>query len=256
MTYVLDNAHDAARHRMRLLAHLYDPATMPNFSGLPLVGADVWEIGAGSGSIAHTLAIAGARVTITDIDLRHLHPAAATEAHRVLEHDVTRDPPPGAFDLIHARLVLSHLPTWADVLPSLIGALRPGGWLCVEELDPMLDYVPAPQTPGDELVNRVGRAFTRALGSRGGDPTLGRRLPGVLAGCGLHRISVIGLILTGFGRSHIAELMAANVDQTEALLRAAGATPADLAAYPAALNDPEQRITMPVFWAARGQVNP
>src|SRR5690242_21172333 len=35
----------------------------------------------------------------------------------------------------HARLLLEHLPSRDDVLESLAGALRPGGWLLVEDFD-------------------------------------------------------------------------------------------------------------------------
>jgi SAM-dependent methyltransferase len=252
MTYVLDNAHTAAATRLAALEELYDPLTRANLYGAEIGGpCDVWEVGCGRGSIAQWLAYSRARVTATDIDLRHLTPQAR-DVCRVIEHDVVADDPPGTFDLIHARLVVSHLPAWPQVLPRLVEALRPSGWLVVEELDPMLDYLP--DAPADHLINRVGHAFTAALAHRGGAPTLGRHLPGLFASCGLGEIAATATILGGWGGGTIANLMIANTTQTAPILAAAGINDDELAAYQHALGDPAQWITMPTFWAARGQV--
>jgi trans-aconitate methyltransferase len=37
--------------------------------------------------------------------------------------------PKSAFDVIHSRFVLGHIPERVQVLDSLVEALRPGGWL-------------------------------------------------------------------------------------------------------------------------------
>lgn len=253
-SYVLDNAHDAAATRLAILERLYDPPTRANLDAALAASRNVWEVGAGAGSVAAWLADQGAKVTATDIDLRHLSDAARSSAHRVLEHDVAAEEPPGEFDLIHARLVLSHLPNPWAVLRRLIGALRPGGWLCVEELDPMLDYAPARIGPADDLVNRVGRAFTYALASRGGDPTLGRKLHPLLARMGTEQVRSGGIIVADSGGGLVADLMAANVTQTAPLLADYGVTGNDLDAYLAAIRDSRQVVTMPVFWTARGRV--
>jgi trans-aconitate methyltransferase len=51
-------------------------------------------------------------------------------------HDIGTDPlPEQAFDLIHAHLVLQHVPQWHDALAELVAALRPRGWLVIEEFD-------------------------------------------------------------------------------------------------------------------------
>src|SRR6202012_624857 len=55
-------------------------------------------------------------------------------------HDGAADPPPepGTFDLVHARLVLVHVPDRARALATMAAALRPGGWLLVEDADTYL----------------------------------------------------------------------------------------------------------------------
>jgi SAM-dependent methyltransferase len=251
MTYVLDNAHAAAATRLAILERLYDPISRANVIGAvgpDLSGRDVWEVGAGAGSVARWLASSGAVVLATDVDLRHLDATGCDH----LRHDVITEEPPGVFDLIHARLVLSHLPSPLPVISRLVDALTPGGWLCVEELDPMLPYQPA--ADAEHLLNRVGRAFTRALASRGGDPTLGRRLHPILRAAGLTDVHAGGSILTGYGRGAIAQLMAVNVTQTADLLAEQGISAGELDAYRAALADEAQWISMPVLWAVRGRV--
>jgi SAM-dependent methyltransferase len=251
MTYVLDNAHTAAATRLAVLESLYDPISRAGFIaavGPDLSGLEVWEVGAGGGSMARWAAASGAQVLATDVDLRHLDPEGCDYLH----HDVLTDDPPGQFDVIHARLVLSHLPTPLPVIARLIAALRPGGWLILGELDPMLPYQPAADE--SHLINEVGRAFTRVLASTGGDPTLGRRLHPILRAAGLANVHAGAVILTGTGRGAIAQLMHANVTQVADLLTEQGISAGTLGDYRAAMADPATWLTMPVFWTVRGRV--
>src|SRR6202011_938573 len=45
------------------------------------------------------------------------------------------DLPQASFDLIHARLVLMHIPERRRAIERMTSLLAPGGWLVVEELD-------------------------------------------------------------------------------------------------------------------------
>ncbi len=90
-----------------------------------------WEVGAGGPNTVRWLAERvgpTGHVLATDLDPRWA--AAAIGANvSVLAHDVTEAPPEGGFDLIHARLVLTHVPERERALRNLAGALRPVvGW--------------------------------------------------------------------------------------------------------------------------------
>lgn len=75
----------------------------------------------------------------------------------VLRHDVAADPPPpGAFDLVHARLVLVHVPGGAEALRRMIQALRPSGWLFLEYADPGLQPLLCPDESGRNSSSRTG----------------------------------------------------------------------------------------------------
>jgi SAM-dependent methyltransferase len=74
-------------------------------------------------------------VLATDLDTRFLE-SLADPTIEVRQHDIVRDSLPGpVFDLVHARLILVHLPERELGLANMAGALKPGGWLVCEEFD-------------------------------------------------------------------------------------------------------------------------
>jgi trans-aconitate methyltransferase len=117
------------------------------------------------------------QVPATDIGLTWLAEAAAPSIE-IRWHDVVRDDPPvGEFDLVHARLVLCHLPGRDEAMRRMVRALRPGGWLVVEDFDVSLQPRAVLDAMADfhHRANRVRDAFEALLGQRGvglGPPTL------------------------------------------------------------------------------------
>jgi SAM-dependent methyltransferase len=76
-------------------------------------------------------------------------------SYEVRRHDVAGEPPhPGTFDVVHARLVLVHVPDRARALATMVAALRPGGWLLVEDADTELQ----PLVCLNEAARRSGEA--------------------------------------------------------------------------------------------------
>ena len=133
---VRDGEEEIERNRLDMLAEARDPRSRRILDGTGLSpGWRCWEVGAGAGSMSAWL---GKRVgpdgTVwsTDVDLQFHRPVLPNVV--VEQHDVTRDPvPESAFDLVHARAVLQHLPERDEVLAKLWGALVPGGWLVAED---------------------------------------------------------------------------------------------------------------------------
>src|SRR3954469_16294852 len=112
--YILDSAWHAERDRLDSLTGLYDGRTLEVCLGLGVT--DGWrcaDIGAGTGSVAAALLEhvgAHGAVTAVDLDTRFLEPLAS-ERLEVVRQDVTVESLPSAtFDLVHARLLLEHLP--------------------------------------------------------------------------------------------------------------------------------------------------
>jgi SAM-dependent methyltransferase len=179
--YLLDNQQGEAGRRFQAFAELFDPSTFRHLAAVGL-GPDwrVWEVGAGGSSVPAWLAAqvgAKGRVLATDIDTRWLDGTPGVE---VLRHDVGTDPAPlGPFDLVHSRLLLVHVPNRDRALAQMVGALRPGGWLIVEEADPALQPLVCLENrgPGQERANRLKSGFRRLMAERGVDLAYGRTLP-------------------------------------------------------------------------------
>jgi ubiquinone/menaquinone biosynthesis C-methylase UbiE len=138
-TYILANASPETRARFDALSILYDHATIQHLESCGIgLGWNCLEVGGGGGTIAAWLAErvgADGHVLVTDLDPRFLDCSQLPNVE-VRRHNVVTDPlPEAAFDLIHARLVLIHLPEREKVLARLIAALKPGGWFVVEDFD-------------------------------------------------------------------------------------------------------------------------
>lgn len=130
-------------------------------------------------------------VVATDIDVSWLETSGPTP-FEVRVHDVGTDPPPpGPFDLVHARLVLVHVLRRLEALDAMIGALRPGGWLLVEDADPALQPLTCIDEYGPEqiLANKLRRGFRALLVERGADTGFGRTLPRLLRRSGMVAVS-------------------------------------------------------------------
>lgn len=184
--YLFDNRHREAGERFAALAELFDPWTFRHFDDLGVgEGWRCWEVGAGGVSVVRGLAERvgpRGRVLATDIDVSWSEPAAG-DTVEVRRHDVVRDPPPPeTFDLVHARLVLVHLEDRAAALQVMIGALRPGGWLVLEDADPTLQPLACPDErgPAEELANGLRARIRTLLAERGADLAYGRTLPRLL----------------------------------------------------------------------------
>jgi SAM-dependent methyltransferase len=179
--YLLANQRAEAGRRFDALSELFDASTFRHLTAVGLApGWRVWEVGAGGPSVAAWLAEQvgpGGRVLATDIDTRWIDGTPGVE---VVRHDVGAEPPPdGPFDLVHARLLLVHVPGRDAALARMAAALRPGGWLVVEEADPALQPLVCLENRGaaEERANRLKSGFRRLLAERGADLAFGRTLP-------------------------------------------------------------------------------
>lgn len=223
--YLLDNQQVEAGQRFDALSVLFNPSTFRHTQSLGLTpGWRVWEVGAGSPSVpAHFAEQVGPQghVLATDIDTSWLESADAT--YEVLRHDVGLEPPPpGFFDLVHARLVLVHVTRREHALHSMIAALKPGGWLLLEEADPGLQPLVCPDESGAEqqLANKIKHGFRELLAERGVDLAYGRKLPRLLRDAGLGEVQADAYF--PMGGPACTELERATVEQVRDALTSAG----------------------------------
>src|SRR6266498_2688626 len=127
--------------------------------------------------------------------------------------------------LLHARLVLVHVPQRAAALAAIVSALRPGGWLLVEEADPMMQPLACPDEsgPAQQLANKLKRDFRTLMVELGVDLSYGRTLPRLLRDAGLVDVEADAFFpITG---AACALLEQATVTQIRDRLIAAGLPP-------------------------------
>lgn len=220
--YLLDNQQIEAGERFEALATLFNPSSFAHMMQLGLSdGWRVWEVGAGGPSVPTWLSRRvgpSGRVIATDIDTSWLD-KVEDRTYDVLRHDVAAGSPPDAeFDLIHARLVLVHVIDRELAIANMVSALRPGGWLLLEEADPLLQPMVCLDEfgPQQELANRLKHAFRSLMLSRGVDLSFGRTLPRRLREAGLLEVQSDGYFPVGGAACN--ELERATVAQLRGLL--------------------------------------
>ena len=255
--YLLDNARVQAGERFTWLAALFDGVTRGHFDRLGVTaGWRCWEVGAGGPSVPQALAAAvgpTGYVLATDLNPQWLQ---TPDGYEVLRHDVVADPPPGpgTFDLVHARLVLVHVPDRARALATMVAALRPGGWLLIEDADTELQPLACLDEtgPAQRRANRLRRAVRELMIRRGADLRYGRTLPQALRSAGLVDVAAAGCF--PIGGPACDRLEASTVRMVRPELLAAGlADDAEIDAHLAAVDAGELDLTLAPLISAWGR---
>jgi SAM-dependent methyltransferase len=250
--YLLDNAAPQAPDRFDALATIFDPGTTRHLEALGIGdGSRCLEIGAGGGSIARWMADRAGphgHVVATDIDPRHLRIGDRANLD-VRQHDVSHDPlPEAAFDLIHARLVLMHLPDPDGVLARMVDALAPGGRILIEDFD-------APFGARHQML-RTTLAVRHVLAQGGVHVDSGGTLAARLRAHGLELVETEARAFEWTGGSPGAMLMRANFEQLRDRILASGLlTAQEFEEDLSRLDDPGLTMPSPVMWAAWGTLS-
>lgn len=187
--YLFDNSSPTETRRLGGIQSVWDEGTTALLTGLGVgPGWRCLEVGAGAGSVAGWLAETCAptgSVVATDIDTSLLAERPGMEVWR---HDlVTDDLPAGEFDLVHARLVLQHLPAGDELVAKLARSVKATGWLVLEDTDwgPLFGAA----TPQEPFV-RLKEGLRRIMSARGFDPACGAAHAGRMLALGLEDVGV------------------------------------------------------------------
>ena len=255
--YALDNSAAEASDRFAALSELFDAGTKRHIEERGIApGWRCLEVGGGSGSIAAWLSDRvgpGGSVTVTDINTRFLDGLQRPNLE-VRRHNIVSDPlPEGAFDLIHARLVLMHLPERNGVLRRLVKALRPGGWLLVEEFD-VLSLPTGHSLNQHEVELNSFSAVNEMLAERGVELRCGRFLYARLRSVGLTGVGAEARLSMGCGGSAVADLIRSTICQLRDGLIAGGRIGAEEIGHDLErLSDPDSLMLTPTMWSAWGR---
>ena len=183
--YILDDTSALEYKRLDLMSKILDPWTRGYLTTLGVSeGWQCLELGGGNGSITEWLSTTvgpGGAVTAIDVNpvLLELIPA---ENLSVQQMDVRTDElPAGSYDLVTCRALLHQIAEDAPaVLLRMATALKPGGWLLIQEPDFHL----APTTE-PEVWARTWTGLIEWGRSNGVDWLIGRKLPRMIADLGL-----------------------------------------------------------------------
>jgi SAM-dependent methyltransferase len=151
-------------------------------------------------------------VVAIDIDPRFVHMAELPnlEVRRldITEAELEAD----SFDLVHARYVLLHIHEYKKALSNMVRALKPGGWLVLEEPDFATGMPASGDAANWQAVTRVNDAILQMYSSMGIDPYMGRKLPSLFQDLNLNQITVATELPLANGGSGIAKIMQMSVE--------------------------------------------
>lgn len=217
------------------------------------------EIGAGNGSVARLLAdLVGpaGHVDATDIDVSRLASVMPPNT-TVKRHDITVDRLLDiAYDLVHVRLVLTHLPARRAVLDRLWRSLRPGGWLLTEDYDRQL-LAPPLMSPDDEaarLYHRVMILVAQVMTRAGADTGWGTRAYAAFREVGLTDVTAQTHSQSAGAGSPASELLNVIVAQLRTPLLDTGlVTHSELDRFARLLDNPRFAHATPLFVSTWGR---
>lgn len=258
--YAFSNSSSQSALQLGALEHYLDPITTRELAELGIgAGARCLELGPGAGSIAAWLAKRagpGGRVVAVDRDFSALPPLPDLER---VSHDLHKGLPEELagerFDVIHARLVLLHLPARRAMLRQLVAALAPGGWLMLGEFsDQPLRVFTATTEADAALFTRVVTALRDLLAKHNGvDFDWAHQAHGELVEAGLTEVATVEHAESWTGGEPGSQLHVANVSYLADRLRAAGITEAEQARFLELTADPRFSARSWQFVCTRGR---
>jgi SAM-dependent methyltransferase len=251
--YVLSKDFAGERERLQLLEAQVDPLSKAAIEAAGVgAGSRCLEIGAGTGSIARWLAHCSgdpSRVWAIDLDTRWLGPLAE-EGITVLEHDMLVDDlPTGAFDVVHARAVLEHIPAREHALDRIVDWLAPEGALV------LVDCASYPiATSPHEPFRKALQAWVDVIGRTGTDYEWTRTFPEPLQRHGYRDVGATALAPMIRGGTPAARFWSLTLETLRfRIVDARLASDADLDEAQRLLDDPEFWDLGPGWVAAWGK---
>jgi SAM-dependent methyltransferase len=247
------------RERLGCLRDMADPITARRLSHVGIGrGWCCLEVAAGAGGVAGWMAEkVGPRghVVATDLDIRlvsgHERPNLEVRRHDILEDGLET----ARYDLVHSRMLLQHLADPLRALERMTAALRPGGWLLIEESDWYSYGAADPDHPAAAEFDRRSRAiFDHMRAGRVLDPYFGRRVPGLVERLGLADLGHEGTTWVSRGAGPSARFSRMSLAIIHDSVIAAGAlTSADLDGLRQAYDDPSFSFADMTLFAAWGR---
>jgi SAM-dependent methyltransferase len=186
--YFMDHPREAARLSRKVDPEQWVAKYLSRF--LPRFGY-VLEVGCGPGVIACAAARERPTLTVTGIDInpmRFSQNAAALPRNLILREADAVDLPfvDGKFDVVYSRFLLEYLLDKQRAVDEMVRVCSAGGKVLLQDLDGQLVW----HFPEDSQLQEGLSCILDALGRRGFDPFVGRKLFSFCKSAGLSDIRV------------------------------------------------------------------
>jgi SAM-dependent methyltransferase len=248
-TYILGTEE---RRRLELLEQCLDPITTRSLDAIGVeAGWRCLELGAGAGSVARMLSERvgpAGRVAAVDMDTRFLEEIGADNVVVHRQNLLTDALPGDAYDLVHARMLLMHLPTREKFVEEMAAVLRPGGWLLVEDMD----VFPFAELAEGAFAD-VWSAVISALDNVNAAARFGRHLPDLFDQAGLEDVEPVCQVPVFRGDTYFTAMFMASAAQMRPLLAAGGVTEEQLAEFGRQMADPTRWFSGFAVYSVRGR---
>jgi ubiquinone/menaquinone biosynthesis C-methylase UbiE len=220
------------------------------------------DVGCGGGNTALSMArIVGptGRVVGIDMDPVKMSLAARDAAAQNLTNvefrtgDATALDEDAEYDLVYARVLLTHLADPDEVLARMVRATKPGGPVVLEDLDHTAVFC----HPRCAALERYVELYNELSRRRGGDPEIGPKLVGLMRRAGLEHIRV-GVVQPVFLEGQAKRIHQLTLDNIADAVLATGladaqgveALKAELDAY---ADDPDTMVSFPRIFQVIGR---
>ncbi len=183
LSYQLAEA-DKVTNRLDLLERLYDPQTIDRLRSIEVEeGWHCFVPGAGRGSIVACLSeMVGPLGSVLATDIRPQVSRSGQPSNVTwIQHDLMSDRiSANRFDLVCIRLLFVHLKNPLMAMQKIASALRPGGWLLIEEYE-----FPSPDDDAKSSLTDFWQGVIRHWAQQGQNFTVGRDLERLISENGL-----------------------------------------------------------------------
>lgn len=218
--YIISSG-DSGANRLGVLSRAMQAGTLGVLHRAGLgPGMEILDLGCGSGDMTVELAkLVGPTGRVVGIDsddraldhARSLSQACGVEV-RWRQGRVENLDEDSGYDMVYSRFLMSHLPDPVDALRRMRRAVRPTGWIVVEDID-ITTHV---HWPTNRAFDRYVELYEATGRARGAIPTIGPRLTGMFVEIGLVDVDVsisMPIFRSGEGKS-IARLTLASIAGT------------------------------------------